>query len=85
MQTVLTPAPTDIRVFPDGRVNCRDACKFLGLSYKTLATQRSQGIGPPFLRVGKAIHYRLDDLQNWLESCRAQSTAEYKARNQRQR
>jgi hypothetical protein len=84
-ETQFQPAATDVRIFPDGRLAVRDACRYLGLSYKTLATQRSKGIGPPYMKVGKAVFYKRNDLDDWLQSCRVQSTSEYRARNARQR
>jgi hypothetical protein len=50
-----------------------------------MALQRSAGVGPAFVKLGKAVFYRKDDLDQWMSSCRVQSTSEYRARNQRQR
>jgi predicted DNA-binding transcriptional regulator AlpA len=85
MTTDLEPAATGVRVYPDGRISAQDAARYCGLSYKTMALQRSAGVGPAFVKLGKAVFYRKDDLDQWMSSCRVQSTSEYRARNQRQR
>lgn len=70
----------DFKIFPDGRITARDAANYLGLSYKTLACQRSNGDGPPYIKLGKAVFYRKHDLDEWTASCRVRSTAEYRAK-----
>ena len=85
MTNDLQPAATGVRVFPDGRLTAEDAAKYCGLSYKTMALQRSAGSGPPFVKLGKAVFYRKDDLDSWMASCRVISTAEYKTRTRRER
>jgi predicted DNA-binding transcriptional regulator AlpA len=40
----------------------RQAASFLGVAPKTLANWRSQGKGPKFCRLGRAIAYRQEDL-----------------------
>lgn len=58
-------------------VNAVDAAAMLGVSPRTLANWRTQGIGPAFVRIG-AVHsrtlYRLDDLQAWLDANRVETT-----------
>lgn len=51
-----------VRVLPDGRVTRRDAAIFLGLAKKTLAMWAIQGKGPPSIRIGGRVYYRLSDL-----------------------
>jgi hypothetical protein len=36
------------------------------LSPKTLANQRALGIGPPYLRIGRAIRYSREACDQWL-------------------
>lgn len=83
MTNDLQPAATGVRIYADGRLTAEDAAKYLGLSYKILANQRSQGIGPPFYKAGKFVFYKRDDLDSWMASCRVSSTSEYRARNKR--
>ncbi len=39
-----------------------------GFSQKALESYRSQRIGPPFLKVGKNVRYRISDVRAWIES-----------------
>lgn len=80
MNADFQPAAKGIRLFPDGRMTAQDAAAYCGLSYKSMALQRSQGIGAPFYKAGKFVFYKRDDLDEWMASCRVASTAEYKSR-----
>jgi len=45
----------------------KEAATFLGLKPNTLATWRcSSRYGLPFVKVGKAVRYRMADLEKWL-------------------
>ena len=44
------------------------AAELLGVSTRTLQAWRSQGCGPPFVRVGRAIRYRRRDLLSWIQN-----------------
>jgi predicted DNA-binding transcriptional regulator AlpA len=54
---------------PDGSalLNEKDAARFLSLSYRTLQSWRSEGRGPRYLRLGRSIRYRWDDLLAWID------------------
>lgn len=54
---------TRIRATPDGRLTRRDAARFLGVAERTLANWRSLRRGPPQLKVGRRVFYRLADLE----------------------
>ena len=43
------------------------AARILKLSIRTLQAWRCRGIGPDFIRVGRAIRYRHSDLMDWLK------------------
>lgn len=49
----------------------KQAASFLGVAPKTLANWRSQGKGPKFCRLGRAIGYRQEDLEAFIEQCLA--------------
>ncbi len=49
----------------------RQAASFLGVAPKTLANWRSQGKGPKFCRLGRAIGYRQEDLDAFIEESMA--------------
>lgn len=44
-----------------------DAADFLNLSSRTLQAWRNRGIGPRFIRAGRAVRYQRKDLQTWIE------------------
>ncbi|HRZ07459.1 MAG TPA: helix-turn-helix domain-containing protein [Candidatus Competibacteraceae bacterium] len=71
---------SDIRMFPDGRMDGKNAAAYLGLSIKSLAIMRSLGTGPAFFKLGGRCFYRRADLDSWVESRRVTSTAQYRAR-----
>lgn len=66
-----------VMMFPDGRLNTRNAAIYLGLSEKTLAMKRSNGTGPKFIKRGRIFYFK-KDLDEWLESGQAVSTAQLK-------
>ena len=44
------------------------AADFLGLKKGTLEVWRSQGRGPTFVKLGRAIRYRLKDIEDFINS-----------------
>lgn len=54
----------------------REAANFAKVSKSTLDKARVAGTGPPFIKIGGAVRYRLSDLENWLNSRVFQSTSE---------
>lgn len=57
-------------------LNDKEAAKYLGLSESFLRQCRSvgnrQGIakGPRYLKLGRAVRYKLSDLEEWIEENR---------------
>ena len=47
------------------------------ISPRTLANWRSQGMGPPFTKVGGAILYEIDRLAEWETRNTVTSTSQY--------
>jgi predicted DNA-binding transcriptional regulator AlpA len=64
-----------VLVFPDGRMDTKNAAAYCGLSVKTLAIKRSQGTGPRFRKLGRVFYYR-EDLDSWLKGGVVNSTAQ---------
>jgi hypothetical protein len=54
----------------------RDAAIRLALSTRTLERLRCIGEGPRFIRCGRSIRYRLDDLAAWIDARVVGSTSE---------
>ena len=46
----------------------RELSSYLGVPSGTLANWRYQGHGPPFVKVGRQVRYRTDDLDRWLRA-----------------
>lgn len=63
-----------------GPMNTRDAAVYLGLAASTLEKARLTGNGPPFLKLGRIVRYRGEDLDAWLEGHVVKSTSEYPGR-----
>ena len=55
----------------------REAAAYLGLAVSTLNKWHCYGTGPEFLKLGRAVRYRQDDLDAFLETRRLTSTAQY--------
>lgn len=54
-----------ITMFPDGRLDAKNAALYLGFKDKTLAIMRGNGSGPKFIKKGRVFYYK-EDLDNWL-------------------
>lgn len=66
---------TAVEFYPDGRVNTRNAARYIGLSEKCLAAHRCRGTGPRYIKRGRVFYYK-EDLDAWIaEGCR-KSTAQ---------
>ncbi|MCI5136834.1 MAG: DNA-binding protein [Candidatus Electrothrix sp. AR1] len=66
-------------MYPDGRMNAKNAARYLGLEEKTLAMKRSDGTGPCFIKRGRIFYFK-EDLDAWINECsRARSTAQLRA------
>jgi hypothetical protein len=51
-------------------VNEHGAAHVLGLAVQTLRNWRHQKKGPPYLKISRSVRYRLDDLENFMDSKR---------------
>ncbi len=49
-------------------LNTPKAAEYVGLRPCTLEAWRCYGGGPRFVKLGRAVRYRLDDLDDWVES-----------------
>ncbi len=56
-----------IAMFPDGRLDTKNAARYLGLKEKTLAMMRGSGTGPKFIKRGRIFYFK-DDLDSWLNA-----------------
>ena len=53
-------------ILPDGRMDRRNAARYLGLAEKTLAMHASRGTGPKFVKRGRVFYFK-HDLDKWLQ------------------
>jgi predicted DNA-binding transcriptional regulator AlpA len=57
-------------------VDTEGAAARTGLSVATLEKKRVHGDGPPFLKLGRSVRYRLADLDAWMAGKVVGSTSE---------
>jgi hypothetical protein len=67
------PNQIEVVMYPDERLDAKNASRYLGLSTKTLAMLRCQGRGPQFIKRGRIFYFK-NDLDQWLNEARATST-----------
>jgi hypothetical protein len=51
---------------PSHSVTEREASHYINLTVAYLRKARQQGRGPAYLRIGRTIRYRIEDLDAWL-------------------
>lgn len=64
-----------VTVYPDGRMDTRNASSYTGFAEKTLAMMRCNGTGPKYVKLGRIFYFR-EDLDTWLQRGRVASTAQ---------
>ncbi len=57
--------------------------EIVGWSAPTRARARRSGDGPRFVKIGRRVFYRRDEINRWLKSVEAASTADLQVRAQR--
>ena len=75
-----SPSPSrQIETYPDGRMDAKNAAKYIGLAPKTLAMMRCTGTGPKFIKRGRVFYFR-SDIDEWMKAQgRLLSTAQAKS------
>jgi predicted DNA-binding transcriptional regulator AlpA len=53
---------------PDSLLTEVQAAELTQMSVRTLQAWRSRRAGPPFVQVGRAVRYRLQDLRVWIDA-----------------
>lgn len=54
----------------------RQAAAYLNIGYRTLEKLRSSGGGPPYRKVTGTVLYRMDELDQWVDSRTYTSTSD---------
>lgn len=63
--------------FPDDRLLSRsEVHTHFGLTQRYLEVAAVKGNGPPFVKLGRAVRYRVGDIRNWIEARRVTSTSQ---------
>lgn len=62
-----------VTTLPDGRLDTKNASKYLGLSVKTLAMMRCAGSGPDYVKRGRVFYFK-NDLDAWLREGKVTGT-----------
>lgn len=57
-------------------VDTEGASRMVGLAVSTLEKLRVSGDGPPFVKLGRVVRYRVPDLSDWLAARVVNSTSE---------
>jgi hypothetical protein len=57
-------------------VDTEGASRHIGLAVSTLEKLRVSGEGPPFVKLGRAVRYRVSDLESFLAKRVVHSTSE---------
>jgi len=57
-------------------MSTKQAGALLGLSHRTLEDWRLKGLGPRFLKLGRSVRYRADDLAAFIDGCVFSNTGE---------
>lgn len=60
----------------DSLLTSRDAAKILNMSVYWMERKRWLGDGPEYLKVGRAVRYRLSDLEKYLSNRGRNSTSD---------
>jgi len=65
-----------VKMYPDGRLDSKNASLYLGFEEKTLAMKRSDGTGPRFIKRGRIFYFK-EDLDAWIrQAMKVTSTAQ---------
>lgn len=57
-------------------MNPQTAAEYIGVAKHTLARWRTEGGGPPFLKLGAPVRYDVADLDAWIDARRRRSTSD---------
>ncbi|MGH8647384.1 MAG: helix-turn-helix domain-containing protein [Gammaproteobacteria bacterium] len=74
-QDVAVVETISVLVLPDGRMDTKNAARYLGLREKTLAMLRSAGEGPAYVKRGRVFYFK-QDLDTWVQAGRVTSTTQ---------
>ncbi|WP_082574013.1 MULTISPECIES: helix-turn-helix transcriptional regulator [unclassified Nocardioides] len=50
-------------------MDSKELAAYLGVPLQTLYKWRTVGAGPRAIRLGRALHWRVDEVERWLDEC----------------
>lgn len=56
----------------DRLLNRSEVQSYFGLSIRYLQSAAVRGDGPPMVKIGRSVRYRVGDLRTWVETCRVE-------------
>ncbi|MGG7644482.1 helix-turn-helix transcriptional regulator [Rhodovulum sp. YNF3179] len=62
-------------LFEDRLLSRSEVQAYFGLKKRFLEVAASRGDGPPMLRIGRSVRYRVGDLRDWIEARRVTCSA----------
>ena len=62
---------TDVRLLPQPAL-----AQLLSVSERTLERWRLEGVGPAYIKAGRRVLYRREDVECWLDDASRRSTSE---------
>jgi hypothetical protein len=82
MMTESTNSATGRREnFPPEHMPSRaEVAKTYNIPVRYLEIAACKGGGPPFVKIGRLVRYRVRDLEDWIASNRYENTAQFKAK-----
>lgn len=66
----------DNTLSPERLLSRTEVEKIFGISRRFLEIAAVKGNGPPMVRLGRSVRYRYDDLSDWIDGRRVNSTSE---------
>jgi predicted DNA-binding transcriptional regulator AlpA len=80
-QAATTAPPGSVRAYlAEAYLTQREVAAHLRLSERTLERHRVSGTGPRFVKLGRRIVYRRDDVEDWAATHTVTSTSEAEVR-----
>ena len=66
---------------PDRLLSRSEVQSLINISQRYLELAAVKGGGPPMIKIGRKVSYRVSDLRSWLDSKRVQSTSDMGGQN----
>lgn len=66
----------DSELSPDRLLSRAEVAETFGMSRRFLEVSAVKGNGPPMVKIGRSVRYRVADLRTWIEARTVQSTSQ---------